>query len=631
MTILSKTIFALTVALLLAPLARAQDGDAKPAPADAARLDALLAELRAFSPEAWEQRLAAMRKSAEQQVADAKRMRAEAKRLEDEAAKREAAAKAVEAEIQQLSRLRELLGSMKFRAPAPQPGEPKPAEEMAKPAPEKPAAEKPAAAKPAGQDAKVMPKEGEAKAEAEAAGQPIAMAAAAGPQLADEDFVTYDDHLLLIFEDNCTVCHEAGDASGGLDLSTYAAAIQGGGSGRTIKPFDPMGSRLHALVSHREKPTMPPDEPRLEKEILDTIATWIEQGAPENLAHARKLAVERAKQRAAAEAARAAAVTEPAERPAILPEGWSVVDLVVRERPPALRAVACSPVAPVLAIPGHDQVVVMHAENRAILGVVDFPFGQIESLAFSADGARLVAAGGIPGQQGGVVVYDVRTGAAEGRFGEAKDSVFAAAIAASGDRLALGGTRERVDVVDPATGRVLFRVEHDDWVQSLDLSADGKLLASSDRSGLIRVTELRTGRAVHELRGHEGSVTCLRFDPSASTLATAGVDQRVRGWRMADGREVWNERRHGGEVLGLTWLDAEHLISTDSKGVAVFWKRNSRLDVERVAQDWVYAVAAAPGASQAVAVDFAGGVTFLDAKTRKVVERLEPFAIDPAD
>ena len=62
--------------------------------------------------------------------------------------------------------------------------------------------------------------------------------------------------VIALKEDNCTVCHEAGDASGGLDLSSYAAAIQGGGSGRTIKPFDPMGSRLHALVSHREKPTM---------------------------------------------------------------------------------------------------------------------------------------------------------------------------------------------------------------------------------------------------------------------------------------------------------------------------------------------------------------------------------------
>ena len=44
MTILSKTMFALAVALLLALPGRAQDDAPKPSPADAARLDALLAE-----------------------------------------------------------------------------------------------------------------------------------------------------------------------------------------------------------------------------------------------------------------------------------------------------------------------------------------------------------------------------------------------------------------------------------------------------------------------------------------------------------------------------------------------------------------------------------------------------------
>ena len=93
--------------------------------------------------------------------------------------------------------------------------------------------------------------------------------------------VTYDDHILPIFEGNCTGCHDPDEHKGGLDLTTYATAIRGGGSGKTIVPGNSGSSRLYMLVSHQEKPTMPPDEDPIDKAQIGLIHRWIEAGAPD--------------------------------------------------------------------------------------------------------------------------------------------------------------------------------------------------------------------------------------------------------------------------------------------------------------------------------------------------------------
>src|SRR5690606_12659695 len=113
----------------------------------------------------------------------------------------------------------------------------------------------------------------------------------------DQDLLTYEDHVFPIFDEYCITCHDPSDASGGLDLNSHASVLQGGGSGRTLSPGNPDASRLYLLVSHKEKPTMPPKEDRIDKDLIETIRKWIEQGAPIDRAAAEKLwATRRAEQ-----------------------------------------------------------------------------------------------------------------------------------------------------------------------------------------------------------------------------------------------------------------------------------------------------------------------------------------------
>ncbi|MCA9095950.1 MAG: c-type cytochrome, partial [Planctomycetaceae bacterium] len=93
--------------------------------------------------------------------------------------------------------------------------------------------------------------------------------------------ITFDDHVLPIFRAKCASCHSADQAKGDLVVDNYAALMRGGASGEVVTAGDLDDSRLWALVTHAEEPIMPPKEPKLPDEMLNTLKAWIEGGALE--------------------------------------------------------------------------------------------------------------------------------------------------------------------------------------------------------------------------------------------------------------------------------------------------------------------------------------------------------------
>src|SRR5207302_11084532 len=94
-------------------------------------------------------------------------------------------------------------------------------------------------------------------------------------------------------------------------------------------------------------------------------------------------------------------------------------------------------------------------------------------------------------------------------------------------------------LLDTATGerrRLLF-ADGDD-VRCLAFSADGRTLASGDRSGRIRLWDVRSGRERVPLPGHDTNVRAVLPAPDGTFLASAGADNTVCVWGWADRREV---------------------------------------------------------------------------------------------
>ena len=63
------------------------------------------------------------------------------------------------------------------------------------------------------------------------------------------------------------------------------------------------------------------------------------------------------------------------------------------------------------------------------------------------------------------------------------------------------------------------------------LSPDGKLLATGDKAGTVKLWDLASGRLLAAVEAHKGEVTALDFSPDGRELATCGFDDAVlRDW-----------------------------------------------------------------------------------------------------
>ncbi len=86
---------------------------------------------------------------------------------------------------------------------------------------------------------------------------------------------TWEGGIGAIFQTTCTGCHGADTQLGGLNLSSYASALAGGGSGVGIVPGDAQGSQIVIKQSAGGHPG------QLTDEQLKLIIDWINAGAPE--------------------------------------------------------------------------------------------------------------------------------------------------------------------------------------------------------------------------------------------------------------------------------------------------------------------------------------------------------------
>ena len=110
----------------------------------------------------------------------------------------------------------------------------------------------------------------------------IAFASSISARAADDEKITYRDHIRPFFENACLNCHNPDEAKGGLDLSSYGAMMAGGSGGEVVVTQDAAGSRVYSLTAHTEEPFMPPKKPKSADADLAMLKKWIEGGLLEH-------------------------------------------------------------------------------------------------------------------------------------------------------------------------------------------------------------------------------------------------------------------------------------------------------------------------------------------------------------
>lgn len=382
----------------------------------------------------------------------------------------------------------------------------------------------------------------------------------------------YDEHILPIFEQSCTNCHNPDKQKGDLDLTTYGAALRGGSGGAIAEPGEGVDSKIYGVITHTLKPKMPPKGDKLDKKHADMIRAWVDGGLLENASGKPK------KKKAASFALQAIPSTGKPDGPPPMPRHILLEPVVTTSRATAVTDMQSSPWAPLLAVTGQRQVLLYHSQSLELVGVLPFAAGQPEVLSFHPSGKYLLAGGGVGGKSGSTVTWEVETGRPVMKAGRDFDSVLAASLRADLAGVSLGGPGKRVKLWDVESDSELISIKkHTDWVTQLAYSHDGVLLASGGRGGGVYVWEGDSGNEFYNLRGHKAAITALSWRADSNLLATASEDGDVLVWSMKNGKQVAKFAAHGGGVLDVDWHRSGLLVTSGRDNKVKIWKADFKL------------------------------------------------------
>jgi WD40 repeat protein/DNA-binding SARP family transcriptional activator len=324
-----------------------------------------------------------------------------------------------------------------------------------------------------------------------------------------------------------------------------------------------------------------------------------------------------------------------------------------------LDGLAVSPDGRVLAVSDNEgEIRLLNPQTLAVTRVLRPPNGYpVTGLAFTADGQRLVSADQVNPVGARITVRVVSTGRVVLSL-PATDG-YATAITPDGTRITTGaidasylwrrgtggwrrsgygpnlyvtnfsrdgtlfavvdsGGGGRTVLRSARTGAVLRRLPAASTASGAvaALSPSGRVLATSDANGAVRLWDTVTGRQPSELAGLPGTASSLAFSPSGRLLLAAGGDGTAIVWDVATGQVVSDVTASQGFLYQAVFAPDERTIYTVAQdGTVASWDLTGR----RGFGSW----AAVPAGVQAVAAS-PGGAVLLGTATGQVI------VLDPA-
>jgi WD40 repeat protein len=427
--------------------------------------------------------------------------------------------------------------------------------------------------------------------------------------------VSFIDEVAPILKESCLGCHGAKNPKGKLDMTRYESLRKGGTKDDPIAPGKPDDSYLLDVLKATDKTRMPPKDngDPLPPQKIALIERWIAEGAKLDQGLTPKSDVQR--------------------------------ELRLRWRPPAppavyaypatVTALAFTPDGKKLVVSGHHELTIWDVESSKLEKRIYTRARRTTALVFLPDGL-LAVAGGRPGEEGDVRIYDINGGTPRVENGiavldgvndaavmrkqllDADDEVLCLALSADGKKLASGGCDRVVNVWDLSGGWQNAKLEqsienHADWVMGVVFSPDGKHLITCSRDKTAKVWDLATKESVLTFPDHQNGVYGVAVKADGKTGYSVGEDAQLRSWNAAGdqaGKQIRNAG-HGKPAFKVLFLPKQQQLVTCSADQTVRVWNADNFKAEKTLgghSDYIYALALSPDGTLIASGAFNGEV-----------------------
>jgi len=413
--------------------------------------------------------------------------------------------------------------------------------------------------------------------------------------------ISFINDVAPILKENCFACHDAKKRKGKLDMTTYENLRKGGDKEDPIMPGKPDESYLIDALHGMNAARMPPKEAgdALPMEKIAVIEQWIREGAKLDEGIAPK-----------------------AELPRELRVRWiPPAPPTVYKFPVTITALAFTPDKKKLVIGGQHELTVWDIASAKLEKRIHTRAERAYAMLFLPDG-KLAVAGGRPGQEGDVRIYDIAGGTPKmendvavldgvndksvviKQLLDTDDSVLCLAASSDGKKLASGGCDRMVNVWDLSAGYGNAKLDqsienHADWVFSVAFAADGKHLYTASRDKTAKVWDLSTKESVLTFPDHQNTVYGVAVKPDGKLGYSVGEDNQLRTWSTTGdqaGKQVRNAAQGKGIFKILQHPKQPLLVTCSADQTVRIWNADNGSQVKELKghTDWVYSVAISP-------------------------------------
>ncbi|HAX87083.1 MAG TPA: hypothetical protein DCY91_12690 [Cyanobacteria bacterium UBA11370] len=161
-------------------------------------------------------------------------------------------------------------------------------------------------------------------------------------------------------------------------------------------------------------------------------------------------------------------------------------------------------------------------------------------------------------------------------FSETLSGVLCVAFSPDGKLLATGDVEGLIRLWQVADGKQLLTLKgHSGWVWSVAWSPDGKILASCSDDQTIHLWDVQEGQCLKAFHGHANGIWSVAFSPDGQTLASGGLDPIVRLWNVGNGQCIKALQGQTSGIWSVAWSpDGKTLASSGIDPAIRLWDVN---------------------------------------------------------
>ena len=201
------------------------------------------------------------------------------------------------------------------------------------------------------------------------------------------------------------------------------------------------------------------------------------------------------------------------------------------------------------------------------------------------------------------------------------------AFSPDGKLFATGNADGEVRIWQTADGKKLLSFQgHTSWIWSVAFSPDGQTLASGGNDQTIKLWSIATGECLKTLSGHTNWVWSVTFSPNGQTLASGSNDHTIKLWNIFTGECLKTLKEHTDAVCSVAFSpDGKALLSSSDDHLIKLWDTTDGKCLKTLQghTGWVRTVAFSPDGQTIISGSHDSTIRLWDLSTEQCLKVLK--------